>query len=270
MGISKRERLEAAIQGEVADRLPVALWRHFPVDDMDPENLARAAIAFQATYDFDFLKITPTSSFCIKDWGVEDEWRGNFEGTREYTKRVIHEPQEWESLQPLDVERGALGDQLTCLEHLQREYSTGVPYIQTIFSPLAQAKNLAGQPKLLEHARNSPDSLLEGLQRITQTTLDFIEAAKRRGISGIFYAIQHATYRDFDREAYQKFGLQFDLPLLEAAQDLWLNVIHLHGEAIMFDIVRDLPAQVVNWHDRETAPTLAAASKSPERSLSPS
>jgi uroporphyrinogen decarboxylase len=256
MSVSKRERLEAVIQSQVADRLPVALWRHFPVDDQDPKDLAQAAIEFQNLYDFDFVKITPASSFCIKDWGVDDEWRGNFEGTREYTKRIILDPEDWKSLQPLDIAVGALADQLICLDYLEAEFSSEVPIIQTIFSPLAQAKNLAGQDRLLEHLRKNPEWVLEGLKTITHTTLSFIEAAKTRGIAGIFYAIQHATYRDFDREAYQKFGMQFDQLLLESVEDLWLNVLHLHGEAIMFDVVHELPAQVVNWHDRETAPSL--------------
>ena len=37
---SKRRRLEAAIAGETVDRLPVALWRHWPGDDQDAAALA--------------------------------------------------------------------------------------------------------------------------------------------------------------------------------------------------------------------------------------
>jgi uroporphyrinogen decarboxylase len=38
-----------------------------------------------------------------------------------------------------------------------------------------------------------------------------------------------------------------------------LNVLHLHGSDVMFDLVADYPVQVINWHDRETWPTLAEA-----------
>ena len=38
--MNKRERLEAAIAGQSVDRVPVALWRHFPGDDQDPSDLA--------------------------------------------------------------------------------------------------------------------------------------------------------------------------------------------------------------------------------------
>jgi uroporphyrinogen decarboxylase len=51
----------------------------------------------------------------------------------------------------------------------------------------------------------------------------------------------------------------YDLQVLEAARGLWLNMLHLHGEAVMFDQVVDYPAAIVNWHDRQTPPTLAEA-----------
>ena len=39
--MEKRERLEKTIAGEQTDRVPVALWRHWPGDDQraaDPEK----------------------------------------------------------------------------------------------------------------------------------------------------------------------------------------------------------------------------------------
>jgi uroporphyrinogen decarboxylase len=254
---SKEERLRAAIDGEVADRPPVALWRHFPVDDQDPLALANATLNFQSTYDFDFIKVSPASSFCILDWGVEDEWYANPEGTREYTYRVIREPHQWKKLETLDPSSGFLGKQLECLERLQMNLDGQTPFIQTIFSPLAQAKNLAGVERLFVHIRQDPQSVLYALEKITQTTLSFIEQARKRAIAGIFYAIQHASYQFFDRDGYATFGEPFDRRILEAVRDLWLNVLHLHGEDLMFELAETLPVQVVNWHDRETRPELA-------------
>ncbi len=55
--MSKRARLEATFAGAAVDRPPVALWRHWPVDDLNGHELARATLAFQRTYDFDFIKL---------------------------------------------------------------------------------------------------------------------------------------------------------------------------------------------------------------------
>ncbi|MBM3144322.1 MAG: uroporphyrinogen decarboxylase, partial [Chloroflexi bacterium] len=74
--LTHRQRLEICLSGEKPDRPPVALWRHFPVDDQTPEGLAAATLNYQRLYDFDFVKITPASSFCLVDWGSRDEWRG--------------------------------------------------------------------------------------------------------------------------------------------------------------------------------------------------
>jgi uroporphyrinogen decarboxylase len=253
---TKKERLKAAIEGELADRPAVALWRHFPVDDQDPATLAEATAAFQRIYDFDFIKVTPASSFCLRDWGVEDEWRGSTEGTREYTRRVIHDVRDWEKLRNLDPSSGVLSDQLSCLELLRREVGSEVPVIQTIFSPLAQAKNLAGQTVLFDHLHRDPELVEIGLETITRCVINFIDSARSFNIDGIFYAIQHASYGYFDRQSYARFGEKYDHEILAATDGFWLNVLHLHGESLMFDLATNYPIQVVNWHDRETWPDL--------------
>ena len=68
MSITHRQRLETCLAGEKPDRTPVALWRHFPVDDQTPTGLAAATLKFQQDYDFDLVKVSPPSSFCLKDW----------------------------------------------------------------------------------------------------------------------------------------------------------------------------------------------------------
>jgi uroporphyrinogen decarboxylase len=254
--LTKVERLQAVLRGERPDRPPVSLWRHFPVDDQTAEGLASATIAYQKLFDFDFLKITPASSYCLKDWGIKDQWLGNPEGTRQYEKRVIQTPQDWLRLPELNPHRGSLNEHLTCLKILKKHYSGRLPYITTIFSPLTQARNLAGADRLLEHLRQYPEEVLAGLQKITKTTRAFIECCLKTGIAGIFLAVQHAQESVLKIEEYQAFGRPFDLAVLEMVQDLWLNMLHIHGENIYFDNFLDYPIQVINWHDRKTAPTL--------------
>ncbi len=251
-----RKVIENCLSGVPSERTPVALWRHFPVDDQDPEELARSILEFQRLYEFDLVKVTPASSFCIKDWGVEDEWQGNPEGTRQYTRRVIHSPDDWLQLQVLDPYKGSLGSQLSSLGMICDELGPDVPVLQTIFSPLAQAKNLAGGETLLLHLRQFPDAVLAGLKTIALSTSRFIEAAAKTGMAGIFYAIQHANYQLLSEDEYTRFGRQFDLEILSAAQDKWLNMLHLHGMNIMFTLFTGYPVQIINWHDRETYPTL--------------
>ncbi|HEY3477124.1 MAG TPA: uroporphyrinogen decarboxylase family protein [Anaerolineales bacterium] len=243
----------------VLDRPPIALWRHFPVDDQDPKLLAEATLQFQRIYDLDLVKVTPASSFCVKDWGVEDEWRGHTEGTRQYTKRIIHGPRDWENLPVLDPTAPHLAGQLDCLRYIRDELGQDTPLLQTIFSPLAQAKNLAGNDALLAHLRLYPEAVLKGLATIAESTRRFVEACLETGIDGIFYAIQHAQASLLSLEEYQTFALPQDQKALNPAQGLWCNLLHLHGHDVYFSVLDSLRFQIVNWHDRETSPSLEQA-----------
>lgn len=260
MMITHKERIQACLNGETPDRTPVALWRHFPVDDQDPRSLADATLHFQRTYDFDFVKVTPASSFCVKDWGVEDEWQGHTEGTREYTKRIIHDPRGWETLPVLaPTSSPHLAGQLECLRFLRAELGPEVPLLQTVFSPLAQAKNLAGGDLLDEHLRKHPEALVKGLATIAETTRRFVETCLEAGVDGIFYAIQHAQASLLSFEEYQTFGLPYDQNALAPAEGLWCNLLHLHGHDVYFSLVNSLSFSIVNWHDRESFPSLSQA-----------
>ncbi|MCX6068587.1 MAG: uroporphyrinogen decarboxylase, partial [Chloroflexi bacterium] len=252
-----RERMEACLAGKIIDRPPVALWRHFPVDDQNPEKLAAATLQWQKTYDWDLVKVTPASSFALKDWGVEDQWRGDSEGTRSYTKRVISSVEDWSQLTILDADSPHLAAQLKSLSILRAALGPDVPLIQTVFSPLAQAKNLAGGEKLLAHIRMRPEWVGRGLEIILESTRRFIRAARAMGlIDGIFYAVQHAQGHLLTKDEFVEFGRSYDLQVLESARMLWLNILHAHGENIYFNNVADYPVHVINWHDRDTAPTL--------------
>ncbi|MFZ1397977.1 MAG: uroporphyrinogen decarboxylase family protein, partial [Candidatus Promineifilaceae bacterium] len=66
-----------------------------------------------------------------------------------------------------------------------------------------------------------------------------------------------ARYPLLSRAEFHKFGRAYDLRILAAVEDLWCNMVHLHSSEVMFDLVADYPAQFLNWHDRETAVTLA-------------
>jgi uroporphyrinogen decarboxylase len=254
--MTRRERLAATVAGAPVDRPAVALWRHFPGDDQRPDDLASATLMWQKTWDWDFIKVSPASSFCIVDWGVEDRWVGGDEGNREYTRRAVIQAADWTKLQPLDPELGSLNRQLQCLRLIKDGVGTEVPFIQTIFSPLAQGKNLAGQERLIVHIRQSPDLVRTGLETICNTTLRFIDQAKATGISGIYYAVQLANYGLLSEAEYREFGEPYDRRILEAVAGLPFNMVHLHGPNSMFDLVAGYGAHALNWHDRESGPSL--------------
>ncbi len=258
--MTKRERIQACIQGNEVDRPPISFWRHFPKADRHPEQLAQATLQFQQQYDLDFIKLMPNGLYAVLDWGLKvrryrDPKKG--EGISRY---VVHEPEDWERLAPLDPTKGVLGQQLECLEILNEQLKGGVPLVQTIFSPLTSAAKLAGCDRIKDHLVNAPQKLQTGLEIITQSTIDFARSCVKRGIDGVFFATQWASYKLLSEKTYRKFGKQYDIHILDAVQaDTSFNILHLHGDEIMFDLLLDYPVQAVNWHDRLTRPTLGEA-----------
>jgi uroporphyrinogen decarboxylase len=255
--MNHRERLEACISNAKMDNPPVALWRHFPVDDQSAERLAGAITTFQNTYNFDFIKVTPASSYCLKDWGVQDTWKANDEGTREIDRYPIKNPDDIKRLLILDPKKGSLGQQLHCLRLLRKEYDKTTPIIQTIFSPLSQAKNLIGRDQLPVYIRQYPEFLHALLKTITATTIQFIQACVQLEIDGVFYAVQHGSYSILSPDEFDIFQKPYDLQILSETKIFWLNMVHIHGENIMFEKFIDYPVGILNWHDRHSKTSLA-------------
>ena len=144
--MSKRQRLEATFAGQPVDRPPVALWRHWPGDDQRADDLARDTLDFQRRYDFDFIKFTPSSNYCIADWGAQSRWAGNQEGTREWGSRVIQAADDWSELTVLDGRTGILGEICRALDIVGGEVGEEVPfgsyrgagYERNIMAPLGE------------------------------------------------------------------------------------------------------------------------------------
>jgi uroporphyrinogen decarboxylase len=53
--------------------------------------------------------------------------------------------------------------------------------------------------------------------------------------------------------------LPYDQTSFEPSGRLWCNLLHLHGHDVYFSLLDSLEFQIVNWHDRETAPSLSKA-----------
>lgn len=256
--MTDRERVLAAIQGKPVDRVPIALWRHFPQQDQKAETLAQAHVAFQKRWQWDILKVTPAASYYGDDWGLRAGYKPNPEGVRHVTERPIKKPADWAHLKNLDVTSGVYGREL----HALRRIREGLPdalMLSTVFSPLTVARTLAGEQALTRYLRENPEDLHRGLEAITDVTARFAAETLSSGADGIFFATQCATTKYLTVEEYEEFGRPYDLRVLEAASGAEVRLLHVHGTDIMFDALTDYPVDIINWHDRKTPPGLAAA-----------
>jgi uroporphyrinogen decarboxylase len=256
--MNHREIVESAVRGERPERIPIALWRHFPGDDQRAEKLAQAHLAFYKQYDVDILKVTPASGYYGDDWGLRAGYKPNREGVRTYGDRPIKKATDWERLRRLDVSQGAYGREAQAIRMVCEAVGSEVHVLETVFSPLSIARTLAGEHASVRYLREDPEALHSGLQVIAEVTRDFVRGVMAAGADGIFFSTQMATTDLLTREEYEEFGRPYDLMVLEAATT-GLVFLHIHGVHIMFDLFPDYPVHVINWHARETPPKIADA-----------
>jgi uroporphyrinogen decarboxylase len=255
----RRDLLLATIARRPTPRTPIALWRHWPIEDQSAEALAAATLDFQRRFDFDFIKVTPSQTFVAEDLGLSGVYDGNPEGDLVKGPPPIRSLEQWEALRPQAPDSGALGRQLRCLE-LIAAGAGDTPFIQTIFNPLTVAACLAG-PQALIWRRRHPEIFRRGFQTIVETWGGFVAAVMRTGAAGIFFSTADASYRIMAEDEYRTWGRPSDLAVAEASRDGWLNVLHVHGDDLMFELVADYPFQVINWHDRKAGPALGEAAR---------
>ncbi|HKX16630.1 MAG TPA: uroporphyrinogen decarboxylase family protein [bacterium] len=256
--MTHRERIETAISGKRPDKVPAALWRHFPEHDQKAERLAEAHLAFYRAYEPDLLKVTPASGYYGDDWGLRAGYKPNREGTRSINDRPIKKPADWGRLRRLDTSHGVYGREAQAIRLVADAVGAEVPVLETVFSPLSVARTLAGEQATVRYLRENPEALHEGLEIITDVQIAFARNVLSAGADGLFFSSQMATNDLLTREEYEEFGRPYDLRMLDEA-GASIVFLHIHGVNVMFDLFDDYPVQIVNWHARETAPMIAEA-----------
>jgi uroporphyrinogen decarboxylase len=259
--LSRRERLQAAVDHQPVDRVPYAVWRHFPAVDRSPAGLAQATLRFHEHYGSDFLKLTPRGGYGVEAWGCVESEHVLPTGHRACASCAVKSGEDWNRIRPLDPGSAAgWVDELETIIRIGFDRRIGdAPVLPTLFSPLSLARKLSGD-RLPTDLRERPDTVLSALEAITETLLKFADLALREGVSGIFYSIQTASLSVLTEEQYARFGEPFDRRVLEHVHPRsFLTVVHCHGDALMFDRLVTLPGHVWNWDDRAAGPSLREA-----------
>ncbi len=248
--MNKIERVNAAVRGQPVDRVPASMWGHDYLREWTPEGVAQAMLENYHTYDWDYMKFNPRASYHVEDWGAKLEPSGNANQGPRFISIPVQEAGDWRRLRPLNPTKGALGEQLQALRIIAGELKGEAYFIHTIFNPLSVAKYLVGnrfEPVQTSIADN-PAALRQGLEAITQTFIDYAQAALEAGASGIFYATTGWASTDkLTIDQYRAFGVDYDLRLIDAFKQAPFNVLHNCGDHIMFDLLADYPVHAISW-----------------------
>jgi uroporphyrinogen decarboxylase len=249
--MNKRERVDAALRGAAVDRVPISFWGHNYLQEWSPSGLADAMLENYHTYDWDYMKVNPRASYHVEDWGGELVRSNDPNRGPTFKRPAVTEPSDWRRLRPLAPDRGALGEQLDALRQIGANLQGDAYFAQTIFSPLSIAKYLVGnRPEPIKVALDDdPGALRAALNVIVETFATYAQACLEAGASGIFFATTGWASADIlTIDQYRRWGIEYDLPLLEAvAGRAPFNILHNCGEHVYFDLLADYPVQAISW-----------------------
>jgi uroporphyrinogen decarboxylase len=261
--MTRRERIRRTLAGELTDRPPVSLWRHFYHREGSAEALASAMLEFQRTYDWDLLKVNPRASYHVEDWGVRTARPGNGPLDKpKVVESVIRRPEDWEKIRPLDPTRGTLAEMLDAEERIAAEVQGDVDWLMTVFNPVSIAADLVNDDKLfVDHLHHHGERVHGALRAITETFAGFARETMVRGASGIFFATtDYANDSRIDRALMEEFGRPYDLKVLAEASGAPLNAIHVCGPNAFVKELLDYPVAILSWDAREAGnPSIGAA-----------
>ncbi len=254
--MTKYERIQAAVARQPVDRVPYAVWCHFPEVDRSTAGLAQAILRFHQRYDSDFLKVTPRAHYAVEDWGCVESDKVMPDGHRPCASHAVNAAGDWKKIKPLDITSSAYGEHLETLVRVIVDKRADAPVLPTVFSPLSLTRKLSGD-RLNQDLRERPETVVEALEAITDTLLRFVTLCLDEEAGGLFYSIQAASHRFHTEEEYARFGEPYDHRILEAAiARSKLVVVHCHGDELMFHRLARLPGHAWNWDDRVAGPSL--------------
>jgi uroporphyrinogen decarboxylase len=258
--MTPRERVWAALRGARVDRPPISFWGHFYDRESSARDLVAATLEFHATHRWDWVKLNPRRQYHAEPWGVRWRYSG-----QPFEKPVvetwpIHAPDDWAKVARRSHEEGALGEQIEAVRMLRRGLPADVPFVATVFTPLAILREMVKDADDVARAlRSHPQAVRAALDAVTATFEPFVRDVLRAGADGIYLAtVDWASKDRLSPAEYREWGRPFDLRLLAAAADAPFNVLHVcKSRNLLFELA-DYPVAAFSWAATEsTNPSLA-------------
>jgi uroporphyrinogen decarboxylase len=248
MASEKTERTFAALKGEEVDRPPVSAWWHDFAREWTAADLAETTLEAYRKYDWDFIKVNPRFCYYGEDWGAKYVIAAE-PGQPVLTEPGVSAPEHLAKIKPLDVTKGAHGEQIESLRMIAKGLKKEAPFIQTVFTPLAVMSRITGSPKYVRRLMEEhTHELTMALHAISETLASYSRACVDAGASGIFFAtVEWGTADAISMDEYEMFGRPFDAPVLEAVKKAPFNVLHVCRANNHLGALIDYPVAVFHW-----------------------
>ena len=149
--MTKRERVEAAINGESMDRVPICYYNHRHEVEAFPDKLIKAMIEQNETFDWDFIKVMLRASYYMEAWGCTYEFdpvKGPI--LQDY---AVKKAEDYKTLSKLDPSTGPFGEQVEVARKLAKP-SRAAPLTSRAFFLPSQSR--AGSPAASSALKTRP------------------------------------------------------------------------------------------------------------------
>ncbi len=230
--MTKKERVEASLEGREFDYPPMSFWYHFGTQHESGERAAEIHLAFARYYDLDYLKVMNDYYYPMPD------------GTLEITTA-----EDLKAVKRFDVHKSPWAEQLKAADVLARELKDEMYFIDTVFEPWqCMLRNMAGE-HLLDLVEREPTAFLEAMDVVTENVIDYCREVLKRGAAGIFLST-FASKKQLPKDVYVTFAYPFVERIMNAVKGKGiLNTLHLHDLGIYTEEAVRLPSDAISYED---------------------
>lgn len=249
--MTKRDRIQRAINGQPCDRPPFSFWCHLPQSAKKGHEAVQSHKAFYEQTDVDFIKM------------MIDGYRDISQG---YT---VNGPDDWAGLRLPDMKSAFVLEQIEMICALHSATGGEVPLVYHMFSPYSVMRMIWGHELIRAHMEDegARPKLLAALDRITSFQAEAAASyLEKSPAAGLMVTLSGAEQDGPGEQVFRQIVLPSDMAVLSAVEKTgkW-SMLHLCGWGKRPDDVsfwKDYPADVMDYDTaEETQLPLADAKK---------
>jgi uroporphyrinogen decarboxylase len=225
-------------------------------------ELVEHTLERQREYRWDWVKLNPRKHYHVEDWGVRYRYSGRPNEKPVLEAWPIQHPEDWGRVTERPADSGALGEQIEAVRLLRKALTLDVPFVETVFTPLAVLAEMVPQPQALRAAMEShPEQVRRALEAVTATYERFVPRLLDAGAEGIFFATTDWGSRNLlTAEEHRSWSRPYDQRILAAMSGAPFNVLHVcKSNALLFELA-DYPVSAFSYDATDASnPSLAEA-----------
>ena len=244
--MNKRERVLAAVSGNVPDRVPCCFWLHFPAGYEAGEASVQMHLDFFEKSGTDLCKVMNENSLP--------------------NNPALSTAADWGKLDPIPHDAPFIVRQVELVRRVCEEVNGQAVVLATIHGMVASAFHYLGGGELYDNdklavtrcLRENPDAFRHGMQVIAGYLDVLCGACIEAGADGLYFASLGGETAMMTDGEFETFFKPYEVALLQKYDRIvpCFNVLHMCKDHLNLARYQGYPAKVINWGVHEGNPTL--------------